>query len=67
MVYQSIRLYQLASQLRYISDWIKNDNEFTWLDLESSQTKYPLYGLLFASEQKKIKTSVDDMIVVFIT
>ena len=30
-----IRLYQLASQLRYIADWIQNDNDSTWLDLES--------------------------------
>ena len=59
-----IRLYQLASQLRYIADWIKSDNESTWLDLESSQVGYPLCGLLFASEQKKIKTSVGDNVII---
>lgn len=50
-----IRLYQLALQLRYIADWISNNNESTWLDLESSQVGYPLCGLLFASEQKRLK------------
>ena len=55
-----IRLYQLASQLRYIADWIQNDNDSTWLDLESSQVDSPLCGLLFASDQKKIKNAVGD-------
>lgn len=59
-----IRLYQLASQLRYIADWINNDDESTRLDLESSQAGYPLCGLLFVSEQKKIKTSVGDNMII---
>lgn len=31
----NIRLYQLATQLRYIDEWINNDPESVWLDLES--------------------------------
>lgn len=37
-----IRLYQLASQLHYIADLIKNDQRSVWLDLESSQINQSL-------------------------
>lgn len=59
-----IRLYQLASQLRYIADWIKNDSDSVWLELESSQLNQSLIGLLFTLEQKKIKTFIGDNMII---
>lgn len=59
-----VRLYQLASQLRYISDWIQNDSDSVWLDLESSQVNRPLRGLLFTSDQKKSKTFIGDNMII---
>lgn len=53
--FPDIRLYQLASQLCYIVDWIKNDSESVWLDLESSQVKLSVKGLLFTTNQKGLE------------
>lgn len=60
----NIRLYQLATQLRYIADWINDDPESVWLDLETLNTGSPLPSLLLALDLKKIKNvSVNNIIV----
>lgn len=59
-----IRLYQLATQLRYIADWINDDPESVWLDLETLNAGSPLPSLLFALDLKKVKNvSVNNIIV----
>lgn len=50
-----IRLYQLASPLRYIAYWIKNDNDSVCLDLESLQVK---------RRQMEIKASFGDNMII---
>lgn len=51
----NIRLYQLASHLRVIADWHKQDPASIWLDIESSQSKLPLFILLFVNNPDGIK------------
>ena len=31
----NIRLYQVASQFRYLVDWVRNDSDSVWLDIEA--------------------------------
>ena len=31
----NIRLYQVASQFRYLADWVRNDLDSVWLDIEA--------------------------------
>ncbi len=65
--FPDVRLYRLASQLRYIFDWIKNDSESVWLDLESSQVKQSLKGFLCTTNQKRIRTFIGDNIIISTT
>lgn len=44
----NIRLHQLTAQLCYIAEWINNDPESVWLDLDSFNTGNILSSLLFA-------------------
>ncbi|CAM4619295.1 unnamed protein product [Leuciscus chuanchicus] len=59
----NIRLYQLACQLRFVADWLKNDPGSIWLDLEASQSLCPLQNLLFVVNPKKLKVLYDSPIV----
>lgn len=59
----NIRLYQLACQLRFVADWLKNDPGSIWLDLEASQSLCPLQNLLFVVNPKKLKFLYDSPII----
>ncbi len=65
--FPDVRLYQLASQLQHIVDWIKNDSESVWLDLESSQVKQFFKGLFCTTNQKRIRTFIGDNIIISTT
>ena len=52
----NIRFSQLAAQLRYIAEWINNDPESVWLDLESVGGN-ALSSLLFAMDSKKSRNA----------
>lgn len=51
----NVRLYQLAAHLRVIADWLKQDPASIWLDVESSQSKCPLFNLLFVNNPDVIR------------
>ncbi len=51
----NVRLYQLATHLRVIADWFKYDPAPIWLVIESSQSKCPLWNLLFVNNSGSIK------------
>ena len=46
----NVRHYQLAAHLRVISEWLKNDPSSIWLDVETCQSKCPLFNLLFVKQ-----------------
>jgi len=48
----NFKLYQLACQLKFIVEWLKEDPKSVWLDLESAQSKCPLQNLLFVRDSK---------------
>uniref|UniRef100_A0AAX7TX13 Reverse transcriptase domain-containing protein n=1 Tax=Astatotilapia calliptera TaxID=8154 RepID=A0AAX7TX13_ASTCA len=49
----NLRLYQLAIHLTVIADWLRCDSTPIWLDIESSQSKCPLFNLLKRSVKSK--------------
>ncbi|KAK0147465.1 hypothetical protein N1851_013069 [Merluccius polli] len=51
----NVRLYQLASHLRVISEWFKGVPASVWFDIESSQSKCPLWNLLFVKDYKSVR------------
>ena len=51
----NIRYYQLAAHLRVMVGWLKLDPSSIWLDIESSQSKCPLWNLLFVKDFKTVK------------
>lgn len=60
----NIRLYQLVAQLRYIAEWINNDPDSVWLDLESVNAGNGLSSLLFALDSRKTKNVGDNNILI---
>lgn len=52
----NIRWYQLASQLRFIAESVKEDRTSVCLDLEKSQTSGSLPGLLFCKNLKSARS-----------
>ena len=44
--FSNVRFYQLAAQLHYIADWINDDLESVWLDLETLKAGSPLPSLI---------------------
>lgn len=46
-------LYQLAIHLTVIADWLRCDSTSIWLDIESSQSKCPLFNFLKRSVKSK--------------
>lgn len=52
----NIRWYQLASHLRFIADWVKEDHSSDLLSLEKSQTSGSLLGLLAFKDLKSARS-----------
>lgn len=43
----NVRWYQVAAHLRFVAEWLKEDQSSTWLDIEAAQCSCPLQNLLF--------------------
>uniref|UniRef100_A0A8B9J7R7 Reverse transcriptase zinc-binding domain-containing protein n=1 Tax=Astyanax mexicanus TaxID=7994 RepID=A0A8B9J7R7_ASTMX len=56
----NLKLYQLAAHLRVMADWFKSDPVSTWLDLESAQSKCPLWNLLFMKNIDSVRALCDN-------
>lgn len=63
----NIRWYQLASQLKNPTWWIKDDRTSVWLDLEKSQISVFLLGLLFCKDFKSVKSLCNNNPIIFNT
>lgn len=50
------RLYQLASHLRFVAEWVKEDPTSVWLCLEKLHTHCSLLGLLSCKNIKSVRT-----------
>ena len=61
----NIKLYQLASQFRYLVDWIRNDPDSVWLDIEAFNLGRPLTlaSLPFTLNRKDSEVSDGNLIV----
>lgn len=51
----NVKLYQLACQLRFVVEWLKEDPKSIWFDLECSQSNCSLQNVLFVHNSKSIR------------